>query len=408
VRANSVHKHTHPKKMNSTELQLHSDRLRAFVHTFHKRYAEFVFAGGLRDVKFFDPAFDNSAVFQRFFGTRIEFVLQIEDGIAFPQTNAHAHEWWFNGHLLCDTVSQPWNPRAADALVKMMQTVNMPPHAPPLLVNPRDFPFCKRDGSLPWTFVDGRLSREFEQDMQKPLSFYGGPKWKDVLMPLPEHWDVWRECAPLRALPRDSSLPTGVFRGTLTGRFLDDRNIRIQLARLSKKHPVLLDAGFSKWSNRLRVVTFVAESSTLVLEAPLPVEVALMRAEMTREEQCRHAVLVYAPGHVGSSRLAWQLCSGSAVLLVEDDSCAAPDMWFMTPDFRSRVLVFSTGFAEKTHQGIVFSCTPSEVVLALDVLKNSPDLVARVSTACLAWSEIMFSPVSVQHHLQMACSASLA
>jgi hypothetical protein len=389
------------------ELALRHDRLREFVHTFHKRFAEFVFAGTLQDVKFFDPPFDNSKVFQRLFGSRIEFVLKIEDGMAFPQQCAQAREWWFNGHLLCDTVTQPWSPRAADSLVKMMKTVKMPHNTPPLLVNPRDFPFCKTDGSVPWTFVDAPLPPEFAHDMQKPLSFYGGRQWKDVLIPLPEHWHVWEECVHLRALKRDISLPTGVFRGTFTGRFLDDRNVRVQLAKLSTQHPGLLDAGFSKWTNRLRVVTFVPESSTLVIEAPPPVDLSLMRAEMTREEQCKHDVLVYAPGHVGSSRLAWQLCSGSVVLLVDDPSCAAPDMWFMKEDFQTRLVRFSSGMFQSS-EGIAFSCASSEVLMALDVLKHSPDLVDRVRAACLRWAEDMFSTKSLEGNLQHACEACVA
>ena len=398
---------SHTQKMSSFhQLAECHDRLLEFIRAFHKRFAEFSFAEGLQDVKFLDPAFDNGQMFQRLFGTRIDFVLRIEDGVAFPHPCAQAQEWWFNGHLLCDTVSQPWNPRVADALVVMMKTVTMPHNSPPLIVNPRDFPFCKADGKVPWTFLEAPLPSEHKEKMQKPLSFYGGQKWTDILMPLPEHWNVWKECESLRCIPRDSGLSTGVFRGTFTGRFLDDRNVRMQLAKFSKQHPGVLDAGFSKWTNRLRVVTFVPESSTLVIEAPPSVDVSLLRPEMSREQQCKHDVLVYAPGHVGSSRLAWQLCSGSAVLMVDDPSCAAPDMWFMSEKFQSNIVRFSEGVFQASN-GIAFACTPSDVLQALEALKRSPDLLSRVRASCLHWAEQMFSQLSVQKHLQQACLDSV-
>ena len=44
------------------------------------------------------------------------------------------------------------------------------------------------------------------------------------------------------------------------------------------------------------------------------------------EEQCKYAIIIYAHGHVSSSRLAWNLLSGSLVICIDSD-CTAPLQW---------------------------------------------------------------------------------
>jgi len=275
-----------------------------------------------------------------------------------------------------------------------------------LVINPRDFPWCKTDDTVPWTFAKAWLPATFfGVPMQRPLSFYGGPAWKDVLMPLPEHWDVWAETESLRALPR-SCVPLGVFRGTLTGRYLDARNPRVRLCELSTVHPSLLDARLSNWNVRRRVVAL--EGDTLHVEESLNCNPDWMGSSMTKEEQCNFKVLVYAPGHVAASRLAWNLCSGSAVLMVRDPSCVAPDMWFMTPDFDARVASFVDGAFVTTSCTIAFSCDVEDTLEALDALRLQPKLLERVTESCVDWASKTFARCAVEEALKTACKRVLS
>lgn len=415
--AHNPHQNPLPQKMSSSmqhqltkhEMLVRNQRLREFVRMYHKRFALFTFNPILSDVKFFDETFDNRQAFLEATGTSIAQVVHLaEDGFVSRDASSDTRHLFFNGHLLCD-LQTPWSPRVADDLVRMMEKVRMPDGTPPLLVNPRDFPLA-RSTHVPWTFLDALLPFQFfKVPMQRPLSFYGGHGWKDVLIPLPEHWNAWDECTRLRHVKRDFSKPTGVFRGTLTGRFTDERNIRIQLARLSNLHPKLLDAGLSAWTNRIRVADFAEVSGELIVEDPPKPKQELLRPPLTQEEQCEYPVLVYAPGHVGASRLGWHMCSGSAVLMVDDPSCRAPDMWFMTSDFHARTVRFvNQDFVDKKDGGIVFSCRLEDVGPALDVLRQTPDLVRRVSKKCTEWAEKMFHPHHQRKVLQEACESSVS
>jgi hypothetical protein len=392
--------------------QVRFTRLVEFGRMFHKRFGLFSFDGSksLSKVEFVDvgEAFDNSPVVKQITGApMITTLVTTSHGRGVQREQSRMFDFvslYFNGHLLCDW-HDLWKPRAADALVKMFATVTLPKCT--LVVNPRDFPWCKTDQSVPWTFATAWLpSAFFGVSMQRPLSFYGGPQWMDVLMPLPEHWTVWDDTAPLRSVPRRDDLPLGVFRGTLTGRYLDARNPRIRLCELSRLHPSLLDARLSNWTNRKRVVGL--EGSTLHVEESSVPNPEWMGLPMSQSEQAAFKVIVYAPGHVAASRLAWNLCSGSAVLLVDDPSCVAPDMWFMTSEFHARIARFVNGSFVTNPSSIAFSCAVEDVLQALDVLRLNPQLFLNVTHRGLEWASATFSHEAVRAALQRACDTVLA
>lgn len=384
-------------------------RLVQYGRTFHKRFGIFCFGGdmGLKKVEFVDVnPFDNSYIFQHAKGTPL-LQICVRDMNGHGSTSSRnpyeLSTLFFNGHLLCDW-NDPWRPRAADSLVAMMSHISGVGHAQ-LIINPRDFPWCKKDQSVPWTFLSAWLPDKFFQvPMQRPLSFYGGSEWLDVLMPLPEHWRVWEETAALRAIPRSAELPLGVFRGSLTGRFMDERNVRVRLAMLSSQHPGLLDARLSGWTNRVRV-TGCTDGVLYAEHASLPNE-RLVGMALDKESQSSFRVIVYAPGHVASSRLAWNLCSGSAVLMVRDPSCVAPDMWFTTTEFDARVASFVAGKFVTTPSTIAFACSVDDVLPALDVLRIDADLLASVTRTCLQWCEKTFAFEAVKAALQKACEVA--
>jgi hypothetical protein len=168
--------------------------------------------------------------------------------------------------------------------------------------------------------VTGFVSPDFA-GKKFPLSFYGGCAWRDTLIPIPEHWNAWEMTASLRAI--SDRRPQAVFRGTLTGKYLDERNIRLALCKRFVKHPNF-NVGLNAWTNRERIIAEGDGQRVLLPTAP---NATLLKPGMTQEEQASYQILLYAHGHVASSRLAWQLCSGSVVVYIESE-CDAPDMWF--------------------------------------------------------------------------------
>ena len=392
--------------MDDYEKEVRLSRLVEYGRTFHKRFGVFSFNGnsGLNRAEFVDVnPFDNSSIFQHLQGSPLLHLSMTNKFGNVALTPKHPQELssvFFNGHLLCDW-NEPWRPRAATPLITMMSHIAGLGNAH-IIVNPRDFPWCKKDHSVPWTFLKVWLpSKFFQVPMQRPLSFYGGPEWTDILMPLPEHWRVWEETEGLRSIPRLAEAPIGVFRGSLTGRYLDERNVRIRLCMKSHEHPGLFDASLSGWSNRIRVRGLV--EGVLHAQDPPPADDRLLGDPMDKEQQCAYRVIVYAPGHVASSRLAWNLCSGSAVLMVNDPSCLAPDMWFTTTDFDTRVARFVDGKFITTPSTIAFACDAEDVLRALDTLRLDPQLLGSVTRQCLEWSSKTFAFAAVRMALQKAC-----
>lgn len=382
-------------------------RLVDFGSAFHKRYGLVLFGADktLSKVEFVDvEPFDTSALFQHISGSPLcDLIVHSPATQSARVAPADLAGFYFNGHLLCDW-KEPWRPRAAEALVEMFWCLSLP--ACTLVVNPRDFPWCKKDQSVPWTFAKAWLPKQFfGVPMQRPLSFYGGPDWLDVLMPLPEHWNVWKETESLRTVKRRSDIAVGVFRGTLTGRFLDARNPRVRLCELSKLHPGLLDARLSAWTARRRVLGVEAGSVLHVQEADK--DESLLGPSLTKEEQAQFQVLVYAPGHVAASRLAWQLCSGSVVLMVRDPSCVAPDMWFTTPEFYSRVAPFAHGSFQTTTTTLAFSCDVEDTLSALETLSMKKETLDAARDRCLEWAKETFRQTHVKAALQTACETVL-
>ena len=191
-------------------------------------------------------------------------------------------------------------------------------------------------------------------EMHRPLSFYGGEDWHDILIPPPEHYDIWNRCANLRKIKKNSM---AIFRGTLTGKYTDNRNARVQVCSLKHKR---LDAGFTAWTNRERAINL----KDAYLEISLPPLSPLLFPKMTLEEQAAYGIQIYIPGHVASSRLAWQMCSGSAVIMIRDETCVAPDMWF------SHLLNISVWNGSFDFSCNAFQCEWCELEHVLDSLSS--------------------------------------
>jgi hypothetical protein len=114
--------------------------------------------------------------------------------------------------------------------------------------------------------------------------------------------------------PWQQRLPVAIWRGSSTGTAnLNERNQafnrRLQLCRLSQKHPGLLDA-------RLTALVQVAPASENALRQQLLGE-ELLAPRLSPWQLALHRWLIEIDGNVNSWGLLWKLLSGSCVLKVE-------------------------------------------------------------------------------------------
>lgn len=315
-----------------------------------------------------------------------------------------AEEWWFNGWLLCNTAA-PWGTRGLDVLKSVLKEIDLPATLyARIVINRRDWPWVRADGRHPWPWHGGWLGCEFfDVPMQRPLSYYGGPLWADVLIPPPEHWTAWDDTAACRRHgPVSSRRRVAVFRGTLTGRHTDARNPRISVSRALRAAGVPCDVGLTAWTHRERVD--VQERDVRVVFPPQCTEPLVAPLSMESQSEC--ALHLCLDGHVASSRLAWQLCSGSVVLLARDPAQPVPDMWFSRDIEVAHWDPRAGGFpvTDATH---MFQCKPDEAPAAaawlLERMAHMDGLVARLLAHC----ERVFSRAHMLGNLRAAVMHAL-
>lgn len=315
--------------------------------------------GPLRLTPFSNERFDNRLAWSCGRLIKWRFCL---DGVEYPSAEAYYEakhreygiresvltdktKWWLNGHLLCNTNGQ-WSVRGLSDLDAMLSPSVESLYGPGgryngrlfvCLLNRRDFPQQSAETSMSphWPVLGPLPETPLFYGRERPvktLSFYGGPQFSDLLMPCVEHFRLLNDRQVWSQWPKK---PQAVFRGTLTGAYMDLRNPRLQLVALSHCRPDLLDAGLTAWSPRCRVSSSGVHELTVSYQGdPTAVAVGL-KAPLTPEQQSRYAVLVYAHGHVASMRLLWHLLSGSAVVAFEPPhaTVAAPQMWFHNEAF---------------------------------------------------------------------------
>lgn len=288
-------------------------------------------------------------------------------------------KWWLNGHLLCNT-TDAWGTRGLQCIQSTLEYLwkqgrledylKRPPGASKtyaFLINRRDFPQLVKDTTKTAhiAFVprnsDGALCIDTWPDeieeykgLQKctMLSFYGSDLFDDTIWEPPEYWQANNEFlaylygrqgpeepfagqarssvkASLSAKwPQGPKLQKAVFRGTLTGLYMDLRNVRLRLVKESLDVPHLIDAGLTAWSPRDRIWTDSDGITTVSYNGP-PDWLKLVEP-MSPWAQANYATIIYVPGHVASSRMYWhmecQRACGCQIQVFDDSSCVATIM----------------------------------------------------------------------------------
>lgn len=352
-------------------------RLRAYASVFHKVWIEIEFKDGkFVSLKKIDMGkdFKNSIALRGLHLGPDFYASRWNDRAYVPREN-----WWFNGHLLCNTDTR-WTDRGLDILYYMFSKTNLQLKNinKTIILNKRDYAWCKKDQTYPYPWNSAKLPIEFHTvPMQKPLSFYGGKEWNDILIPIPEHWNIWSETELCRKI--NEKIPKIVFRGTLTGPFTDLRNDRIMAYNKCKDIP-WADVKLTDWTSRERVIQ---ENGILHIKyPPLPIQLG---SKLTMIEQSKYEILLYIDGHVASSRKAWHLCSGSIVLCIKSSS-QCPQQWF---DSEWEACSYPFTITETTTH---FECGIDDLVVAAEYILNlTKEIKSNIRKNCLTKASKTFS-----------------
>jgi hypothetical protein len=102
-----------------------------------------------------------------------------------------------------------------------------------------------------------------------------------------------------------------VFRGSATGCFIDDKNVRIKATKISQKYPELIDCGITSLNKKIKknINEPLSVISTNIQKASF----------MTIEEKAKFKYILNLDGHVSAFRLGHELSLGSVVLIPESD-----------------------------------------------------------------------------------------
>lgn len=367
-------------------------RLRAYASVFHKVWIELEFKDGkFVSLKKIDMGkdFKNTVALRGIqLGTDF-YASKWNDKAYVPREN-----WWFNGHLLCNTDTR-WTDRNLDILYYMFTNLQVGNINKTIVLNKRDYAWSKKDQTYPYPWNKNILPIEFHKvPMQTPLSFYGGDAWNDILVPIPEHWNIWFETELCRKITE--KIPKIVFRGTLTGPFTDKRNDRI-MAIEKCKNISWADVKFTDWTSRERLEI---ENGILNIKFPTLADSWKFGRKLTMIEQSKYEILLYIDGHVASSRKAWHLCSGSIVLCIKSSS-QCPQQWF---DSEWDVCPYPFTITPTTTH---FECGIENVLDAANFILHLPkEIKSNIRNNCLTKAQKTFSKenmIKILEHAILVC-----
>jgi hypothetical protein len=248
-------------------------------------------------------------------------------------------KWWLNGHTLCNVVPKNvWSLRGLKELQEMLTSAKdifkSTETTGIFVINKRDSPMLPLRDSHPFPCLSS-FSRKchvsFQRPMRSPISFYVGPEWADIAMPVPEAWQ-WSQndgsaCSQLvqKCFHSNGNLSLSefrdkkkhaLFRGTATGAGLDEKNQRLKLVSFKIDE---IDAGITAWNRRDRVI-----DGFIDFQVPL----TQLCSPMSPVEQSKSQILLCVDGHQASSRLVWYLASGCVIIIVDSSEMTlAPRLW---------------------------------------------------------------------------------
>ncbi len=279
------------------------------------------------------------------------------------RTGLPKEKWWANGGILC-TEAYPWGThfcmQIKDMIAEAAHKFQIPDAV--FCINKRDYPQLKWNPRLnslvePYGFLFDRDDRDPYQDVplaidapENPLpmlSFYGGERFLDFLIPPTEDWESSRKIIYLPSCVHKGNLmltairdltravPTSIesletkkdvlfFRGSATGSgtsiVTNQRMLAFELAQRFSDPRIDIKCV----SLGSRIHKHWAESTAVVGPVTFPVSESFY---VPMSEQCNKKFLLYVEGHCAACRLGIMLGSGSVVFKV-DSTTVADQLWY--------------------------------------------------------------------------------
>lgn len=195
------------------------------------------------------------------------------------------------------------------------------------ILNLRDHPIVHKELKEPYeTFLKNKpIDKRYVFDEYLPILSVCGSK-NTVDIPVPTQDDITREhdyyfpngCRPGQKtffVDWNDKKNIALFRGSATGCFIDNRNIRIKAVEISKKHPDLLDIGLTSYNRKIKK------------EYGKPIYIIDSKQKsnfISDKEKATYKYILTLDGHVSAFRLGLDLSINSVVLLPNSQY----NLWF--------------------------------------------------------------------------------
>ncbi len=280
--------------------------------------------------------------------------------------NLKIEEWYANNYFFRNTVyNDPKKPESFGHIdegdksvylilkffIEMLSEIKVPDTC--FFVNARDMPILKIDKEdnllehpYPVLFPgyslyteNKRLNNLYSGQMVNIYSGAGHIDYSDIKMPTDDDIKstLWKTDSEIIKVPEWSKrIDKAIFRGSVTGRYTDIKNLRIQIAFLSKMNPELIDASFRSFNKRLKVIDDMGTCDYIdvssILDPPKRFYknstkikiIDLKGSSMDMSEQVQFKYTIDVQGHSAAYRLPKLLSLGFVVLKIDSEF----SLWF--------------------------------------------------------------------------------
>jgi len=315
-----------------------------------------------------------------------------------PESWLPVSQWWNNGGVLCNVEQEDvWSSTHNEDLFAMLTAACADGRVPDVdfVLNKRDYPYLKRDGSEPLSRFTGMTARvrEVYASYVPVLSFYGGTAFADCMMPLVEDWqEAARRGGSAAATWDDEGWETtyqvAVFRGAPSGYgACPVTNPRLALAEFSASRPDILDAKLTGRRSRDKLSSAAPLSGVQVFCTAFSAGEASRwgapREPMASQvARCRY--VVYADGHSAANRygsLMWCQRTILRVATVQTEDCGTS--WIMPDLVAARV--DATGAVHLPRAADHFTIHPDlgNLCATVEYLRTHDAVARRVAKSAL-------------------------
>lgn len=341
------------------------------------------------------------------------------------QSGLPVKKWWCNGGIICNEY-YPWGThfcmQLKDMISEAADRFNISDAV--FFINKRDYPQYKYNEPLgllvePYGFVYDANDHDPQQDIPLTMhirkhdvlpmmSFYGGKRFLDILIPPTEDYEAATRrvylpdysckpgmtlanirdlttAVPLVIEPLSSKKSTAFFRGSCTG---SGRTIftnqRLHLFSFAHEHQSeLLNVRCTSLNNkRLRKHYLEPLGELKPSEIQFPVSDTFY---VPMSEQIRHKYLIYVEGHCAACRLGIMLSSGCVILKVESKTVAS-ELWF------------TSKLIESEHY-ISIRDDLSDLLEKIEFLENNQDVAQDIANNARKFWEHNLSHESLMSHV---------